>query len=131
MFFSGGGGLFSTAADYVRFCQMLLNGGELEGSRLLGRKTIELMTMNHLPPELHPFEDVASGFGLGFAVLTDVAQSAILGSEGTFRWGGAAATTFWIDPREELIGVLMTQLMENPYPFQQEFQVLTYQAIVD
>lgn len=131
MFFSGGGGLFSTAADYVRCCQMLLNGGELEGSRLLGRKTIELMTMNHLPPELHPFEQAGAGFGLGFAVLTDVAQSAILGSEGSFRWGGAASTTFWIDPKEELIGLLMTQLMENPHPFQQQFKVLTYQAIVD
>ena len=130
-FFSGGGGLVSTASDYMRFCQMLLNKGELDGIRLLGRKTVELMTMNHLPRDKHPFEMKGVGFGLGFAVVTDVAQSGQLSSEGAFGWGGAAATTFWIDPKEELIGILMTQLMSNPHPFQQQFKVLTYQAIVD
>jgi len=130
-FFSGGGGLVSTTSDYVRFCQMLLNKGELDGVRLLGRKTVELMTMNHLSSDKHPFEMKGVGFGLGFAVVTDVAQTGQLGSEGIFSWGGIAATTFWIDPKEELIGILMTQLMSNPHPFQQQFKVLTYQAIVD
>jgi CubicO group peptidase (beta-lactamase class C family) len=130
-FFSGGGGLVSTASDYIRFSQMLLNGGELEGTRLLGRKTVALMTMNHLPPALHPYSQKGAGFGLGFRVLTDVAETGIVGSEGAFSWGGAASTTFWIDPEEELIGLLMTQLLANPYPFQQQFKTLTYQAIVD
>lgn len=129
-FFSGGGGLVSTTSDYVRFCQMLLNKGELDGVRLLGRKTVELMAMNHLPSEL-PFEMKGVGFGLGFAVVTDVAQMGQLGSKGVFSWGGAAATTFWIDPKEELIAILMTQLMSNPHPFHEQFRVLTYQAIVE
>ena len=130
-FFSGGGGLASTTADYIRFSQMLLNKGELDGARLLGRKAIELMTMNHLGKESHPFEDPARGFGLGFSVAMDVAKSRSLGSVGTFGWGGAAATTFWVDPQEEIIGLFMTQLMQSPYPFLQEFRVLVYQAIVD
>ncbi len=130
-FFSGGGGLVSTASDYIRFSQMLLNGGELEGVRLLGRKTVELMTLNHLPPDLHPFYQKGAGFGLGFRVVTDVAETETVGSEGTFSWGGAASTTFWVDSDEELIGLLMTQLLANPYPFQQQFKTLTYQAIVD
>jgi CubicO group peptidase (beta-lactamase class C family) len=110
---------------------MLLNGGELEGVRLLGRKTVELMTLNHLPPDLHPFYQKGAGFGLGFRVVTDVAETETVGSEGTFSWGGAASTTFWVDSDEELIGLLMTQLLANPYPFQQQFKTLTYQAIVD
>ncbi|MBI1923502.1 serine hydrolase [Candidatus Poribacteria bacterium] len=127
---SGGGGLVSTASDYMRFCQMLLNGGELDGVRILGRKTVELMTMNHLPDDVD-FGDGDTGFGLGFAVVLDVAKTGELASAGTYSWGGAAATTFWIDPQEELIGVLMTQLLNNPHPFQREFRVLTYSAIVD
>ncbi|MFC1713653.1 serine hydrolase domain-containing protein [Candidatus Poribacteria bacterium] len=130
-FFSGGGGLVSTTADYIRFAQMLLNKGELDGARLLGRKTLELMTMNHIPEEFHPFENQASGFGLGFSVAMDVAKSRSLGSVGSFGWGGAAATNFWVDPEEEIIGLFMTQLMQNPYPFIQEFHVLVYQAVID
>ena len=130
-FFSGGGGLVSTASDYIRFSQMLLNGGELEGVRILGRKTVELMTMNHLPPGLHPFNQQGAGFGLGVRVITDVAETETVGSVGAFGLGGAASTVFWVDPEEELIGLLMTQLLANPYPFQQQFKVLTYQAIVD
>ncbi|MCZ6679929.1 MAG: serine hydrolase [Candidatus Poribacteria bacterium] len=130
-FFSGGGGLVSTASDYVRFCQMLLNGGELDGVRLLGRKTVELMTANHLSSYSDSFGRKGSGFGLGFQVVTDAAESGQLWSTGTYRWGGAAATAFWIDPKEELIGVLMTQLMSNPYPLRPQFHTLTYQAIVD
>ena len=123
---SGGGGLVSTAADYMRFSQMLLNGGELDGARILGKKTVELMR--------YPHHD--NWFGLGFAVVTDKESSDkkspdILESVGSFSWGGAAATTFWIDPQEELIGLLMTQLFNNPYPFHQQFKVLTYQALTE
>ena len=118
---SGGGGLVSTAADYMRFSQMLLNGGELEGVRILGKKTVELMR--------YPHHD--NWFGLGFAVVTDKEPPDILESVGNFSWGGAAATTFWIDPQEELIGLLMTQLFNNPYPFHQQFKVLTYQALTE
>ena len=130
-FFSGGGGLVSTTADYIRFAQMLLNNGELDGARLLGRKTLQLMTMNHVASESHPFENQSSGFGLGFSVTMNVATSKALGSVGSFGWGGAAATNFWVDPEEEIIGLFMTQLMNNPYPFLQEFNVLVYQAIID
>ena len=118
---SGGGGLVSTAADYMRFSQMLLNGGELDGVRILGKKTVELMR--------YPHHD--DWFGLGFAVVTDKEPPNILESVGNFSWGGAAATTFWIDPQEELIGLLMTQLLNNRFPFQQQFKVLTYQALTE
>ena len=118
---SGGGGLVSTAADYLRFCQMLLNGGALDGVRILGKKTVELMR--------YPHHD--DWFGLGFAVVTDKEPPDILESVGNFSWGGAAATTFWIDPEEELIGLLMTQLLRNPYPFHQQFKVLTYQTLTE
>jgi CubicO group peptidase (beta-lactamase class C family) len=122
----------------MRFAQMLLNKGELDGTRLLGRKTVELMTMNHLPYELLPFGFDSTdplrglGFGLGFSVVTDVAQTGIMGSEGVFSWGGAASTDFWVDPKEKLIGLLMPQFIPNGhYPVAQDFKVLTYQAIVD
>ena len=118
---SGGGGLVSTAADYMRFSQMLLNGGELDGVRILGKKTVELMR--------YPHHD--DWFGLGFRVVTDKNPPNILESMGNFSWGGAAATTFWIDPQEELVGLLMTQLLNNRYPFQQQFKVLTYQALTE
>ena len=118
---SGGGGLVSTAADYMRFSQMLLNGGELDGVRILGKKTVELMR--------YPHHD--DWFGLGFAVVTDKDPPNTLESVGNFSWGGAAATTFWIDPQEELIGLLMTQLLNNRFPFQQQFKVLTYQALIE
>ncbi len=118
---SGGGGLVSTAADYMRFSQMLLNGGELDGVRILGKKTVELMR--------YPHHD--DWFGLGFAVVTDKEPPDILESMGSFSWGGAAATTFWIDPQEKLIGLLMTQLFNNPYPFHQQFRVLTYQSLTE
>ena len=118
---SGGGGLVSTAADYIRFSQMLLNGGELDGVRILGKKTVELMR--------YPHHD--DWFGLGFRVVTHKNPPNILNSVGNFSWGGAAATTFWIDPQEELVGLLMTQLLNNRYPFQQQFKVLTYQALTE
>lgn len=129
---SGGGGMVSTASDYMRFCQMMLNGGELDGVRVLGRKTVELITMNHLDFKLlSSGPGDASGFGLGFGVLMDVAKSGSIGSAGTYSWGGAASTGFWIDPREELIGILMTQVLPYTNNFTEEFKVLTYQAIVD
>ena len=129
-FHSGGAGLQSTAADYLRFCQMLLNDGELDGVRLLGRKTVELIRMNHISNDWQPLERTGCGFGLGFAVVTDVADTHTLGSLGTYSWGGLASTTFWIDPVEDLIGILMTQLIGDS-PFHAQFRVLTYQSIVD
>ncbi len=129
-FHSGGAGLQSTAADYLRFCQMLLNDGELDGERLLGRKTVELIRVNHISEDWQPLERTGCGFGLGFAVVTDVADTHSLGSLGTYSWGGLASTTFWIDPAEDLIGILMTQLIGDS-PFHAQFRVLTYQAIVD
>jgi CubicO group peptidase (beta-lactamase class C family) len=137
-FLSGGGGLFSTVADYARFAQMLLNGGELDGARLLGRKTVELMATNQLPAELLPFGFgehaiiYGYGFGLGVRVLVDVALSRVVGSVGEFGWDGAFSTYFWIDPKEDLLGVLMPQLGPNgSYPIHQQFKTLTYQALVD
>ena len=127
---SGGAGLQSTAADYLRFCQMLLNNGELDGVRLLGRKTVEFIRMNHISPEWQPLERTGCGFGLGFAVVTDVAETHGLGSLDTYSWGGIASTTFWIDPTEALIGILMTQLIGDS-PFHAQFRTLTYQAIND
>lgn len=132
----GGHGLVSSAADYLRFCQMILNRGELDGVRLLGRKTVELMASNHLSPEMLPiepaFEMKGLGFGLGFSVLLDPAQRQLLGTTGTIGWGGAANTNFWIDPQEELIGILMAQFMpSNTYPLSDDFRTLSYQALVD
>ena len=129
-FHAGGAGLQSTAADYLRFCQMMLNKGELDGARLLGRKTVELITMNHIPDDWQPLWRTGCGFGLGFAVVTNVAETHSLGSIGTYSWGGLASTTFWIDPVEELIGILMTQLIGDA-PFHPQFRVLTYQSIID
>ncbi len=134
---SGGVGLVSTAADYLRFAQMLLNGGELEGARLLGRKTVELMRTNHLPDRLIPIQVpphtlYGCGFGLGFRVLVDVARAGRLGSRGEYGWGGYASTSFFIDPQEELVGLLLTQLAPSRfYPIRSEFKVLVYQALVD
>ena len=130
-FHSGGGGLQSTAADYLRFCQMVLNRGELNGVRLLGRKTTELVTMSHVPPDWLAPKRTGTGFGLGFAVVTDVADTHTVGSLGTCGWGGMASTTFWIDPVEDLIGVFMTQLVGADSPFQAQFRVLTYQALTE
>ncbi len=127
-FFSGGGGLVSTVPDYFRFSQMLLNGGELDGVRLLSPKTVQLMTVNHTR-DLLPVPGY--GFGLGFAVCTDVGESALAGSVGTYTWSGALNTYFWIDPEEELVGIFMTHLEPwNPRIFE-PFRVLAYQAVVE
>lgn len=131
-FASGGGGMVSTAADYLRFARMMANYGELDGVRLLGRKTVELMTMNHLPAGVYPFDEHHSGFGLGVGMLTDLAGGQRVDSVGNYGWSGAATTHFWIDPQEDMIAILMTQLMNNPnYPILQDFHVLVNQALVD
>ncbi len=141
--FSGGGGLVSTATDYLRFCQMLLNGGALDGARLLSRKTIELMTTNHLdggqdlaalapPAQFSEATTSGTGFGLGFSVLLDQRLAQISGSPGQYAWGGAASTAFWIDPKEEVIAIFMTQLLpSSTYPIRRELQTLVNSAIVD
>ncbi len=107
-FASGGGGLVSTAADYMRFCQMLLNGGQLNGVRLLSPRSVELMRTNVLPPSL-PTLSPGAGFGLDFAVYTDIVAAGGYYGKGTFFWGGAAGTWFWIDPANDLIVVGMIQ----------------------
>jgi CubicO group peptidase (beta-lactamase class C family) len=140
--FSGGGGLVGTALDYYRLCQMLLNGGELDGERFLGRKTIELMTTNHLPngesitdralPGMfNTIKHQSVGYGLGVSIGLEPAVSQIAGAAGQYAWGGAAATTFWVDPVEELVVVFMTQLKQSPYSIPRELQVLVNAAIVD
>jgi CubicO group peptidase (beta-lactamase class C family) len=141
--FSGGGGLVSTARDYFRFALMLRNGGELDGVRLLGRKTIELMTRNHLPggqdltqlAQAGVFTETAYagvGFGLGFSVLLDTSRAQIVGTPGEYAWGGAASTAFWVDPGEDLITIFMTQLMpSSSYPLRRQLRTLTYAALID
>ncbi len=139
-FLSGGGGLVSTISDYLRFTQMMLNKGALGGQRILGRKTIELMTSNHLPNNSDlagmgmpvfsetPFDGI--GFGLGVSVVLDPAASQILGSAGEYAWGGLASTAFWIDPVEEMVVIFLTQLIpSSSYPIRRELRVLTNQAI--
>ncbi len=141
-FFSGGGGLVSTAADYLAFCRMLLAGGQGAGARLLSRKTIELMTANHLPGggdltalsrSLFSEATYAGiGFGLGFAVNLDPAKVLLPGSRGEYYWGGAASTAFWIDPAEDLIVIFMTQLIpSSTYPIRRELRTLVYSALDD
>ena len=136
---SGGGGLVSTAADYLRFMRMLRGRGALEGVRILGRKSVELMTMNHLPGDLAdmgrprfaemPFAGI--GFGLGVSVMLDPARARILGTPGEYAWGGMASTAFWVDPAEDLMVLLLTQLMpSSAYPIRRELRVLTYQALL-
>jgi CubicO group peptidase (beta-lactamase class C family) len=141
-YLSGAGGLVSTTRDYVAFCQMLANGGQLDGRRVLGRKTIELMTANHLPGGA-TLQDLAVGgfgeagfegvgFGLGFAVGLGPAATAMAGSAGEYYWGGAASTAFWVDPAEDLFAVFMTQLFPSiAYPFRAQLRALVYQAIDD
>ncbi len=134
-FARGGHGLFSTVQDYMRFALMLLNGGTLDGTRILGRKTLELMHANHIPLALLPW-DIAGiaypgyGFGLGSRVLMDVGLSGMPGTVGEFGWAGAATTYYWVDPAESFAGVFMTQYQGLDEP-QRDFRTLAYQAIVD
>ncbi|MEM7341833.1 MAG: serine hydrolase domain-containing protein [Actinomycetota bacterium] len=141
-YLSGGGGLCSTLHDYHRFTSMLLGGGAVDGARILGRKTIEWATSNHLPGG----RDLAAmgqatfsetnyegiGFGLGFSVVLDPTEAQVLSSAGEFAWGGAASTLFWVDPAEELAVIGLTQLLpSSAYPIRAELKPLIYSALVD
>jgi len=141
-FLSGGGGLVSTAADYARFTTALLRGGELEGSRLLGPRTLRMMTQNHLPGGLDlgavstggfaetTFDGI--GFGLGFATVLDPVPVRTLMSRGEYFWGGAASTAFWVDPAEEVTAHLFTQLLpSSTHPLRPQLHQLVYSALVD
>ncbi len=137
---SGGAGLVSSALDYQRFCRMCLDGGELDGVRILGRKTIDLMTRNHLPGRgdlaslsrslFSEATNAGTGFGLGFAVNDDVARTMMPGSEGEYYWGGMFSTAFFVDPVERLTCVFMTQLMPSMfYPIRRELKTMIYAAL--
>ena len=138
----GGGGLCGTASDYLRFAQMMMNGGELDGTRILGTRTVDYMTRNHLPGHADleefgrplfaetTFDGV--GFGLGFSVVLDAAANKVLSTEGSYSWGGAASTIFWNDPAESLTAIFLTQLLpSSTYPIRPQLQQLVYQALVD
>jgi len=142
-YFSGAGGLVSTAADYMRFCKMLANGGELDGRRVIGPRTLSLMAMNHFEDGQDlaamnggaPTESTRDGigFGLGFAVLLDPARAQIVGTPGEYYWGGAASTAFFINPNEDgLVMIFLTQLKpSSSYPIRRELRTAIYQAIID
>lgn len=139
---SGGGGLYGTIDDYLRFCQMILNGGELDGARLLGRHTVSYMARNHLPGDVdleaygRPLFSETTydgiGFGLGFSVVIDAAANKVPCSEGELAWGGAASTAFWIDPAESLSVVFLTQLLpSSTHPIRPELKQLVYQSLIN
>ena len=139
-FFSGGGGLVSTAMDYMVFCEMLRRGGSYEGARILGPKTIQFMTMNHLTPEVRnngatdfPESHLYKGqyMGLGFGVMLEPQFSEVISSAGAYSWGGAAGTKFWVDPEEDLVVILMTQLMWAPIDRRYQLKIATYQALTE
>ena len=142
-FLSGGGGLVSTSADYLRFCQMLVNGGELDGVRILGRKTVELMAANHLPgggsmtefAMPGGFGEVGfTGMGFGLTVATNLGpeKTGVVSSKGDFTWGGYASTIFWVDPAEDLAVIFMTQLIPSgTFNFRDQLKTLVYPSIVD
>jgi CubicO group peptidase (beta-lactamase class C family) len=143
-FLSGGGGMVSTAPDYLRLAQMLLNGGELDGARILSRKTIALMTSDHLPPDVafsastrsqfeesSPTPEFGQGFGLGFCVRKEPGRNPVPGSVGDFYWSGVHGTYFWVDPREQLIGVLMLCAPELRRHYRALMRQLVYQALDD
>jgi CubicO group peptidase (beta-lactamase class C family) len=142
--FSGGGGLLSTAEDYARFCQMLLNGGELGGVRILSRKSVELMTSNHLPPDIGygaftmelgltaPLPQYGQGYGLGVGVRQEAGRSMVPGSVGDFYWGGATGPYFWADPQEQLFAVMMLQVpdIQLRTHYRSLLRNLVYQALL-
>ena len=143
-FLSGGGGMVSTAPDYLRFAQMLLGGGEREGVRILSRKSVELMRSDHLPPgiafsattraqfeESAPIPEFGQGFGLGFCVRKEAGLNPVPGSVGDFYWSGVHGTYFWIDPREQLIGILMLCAPDLRRHYRALMRQLTYQALLD
>jgi len=141
-FLSGGGGLVSSAADYHRFTRMLLSGGELDGTRLLGTRTLRFMGRNHLPggaelkqvarPTISETQNEGMGFGLGFSVVLDAARTKVACSEGELAWGGLASTAFWVDPKERISAHFFTQLVpSSTYPLRSQLRQLVYQALVD
>ncbi|MFT3813861.1 MAG: serine hydrolase domain-containing protein [Acidovorax sp.] len=141
-FLSGGGGLLSTTADYHRFTQMLLRGGELDGARILGSRTVRQMATNSLPGGqdltqfgIPLFAEVAfdgQGFGLGFSVLQDPVAAHVMSAKGEYGWGGAASTAFWVDPVEQITCIFMTQLLpSSTYPLRTQLRQLVYSALVD
>jgi CubicO group peptidase (beta-lactamase class C family) len=141
-FYSGGGGLISTISDYYRFCQMLLNGGELDGQRILGPRTIEFMIQNHLPGGVDMSEFARGsfsetsyegiGFGLGFAQRVDAVKGGTMGTLGEYFWGGMASTIFWNDPAEDLTAIFMTQLIPSgTFNFRGQLQSIIYSALLD
>jgi CubicO group peptidase (beta-lactamase class C family) len=139
-FFSGGGGLVSTAMDYMVFCEMLRRGGSYLGARILGPKTIQYMTMNHLTPEVRnngatdfPESHLYKGqyMGLGFGIMLEPEFSEVISSKGAYSWGGAAGTKFWVDPEEDLVVILMTQLMWAPIDQRYPLKIATYQALTE
>ena len=139
---SGGGGLYGTAADYMRFCQMILNGGALDGERVIGCHTLDYMGKNHLPgnvdleaigrPLFAESAFVGVGFGLGFSVVIDAVASKVPSTTGEMAWGGAASTAFWVDPAEDLAVVFLTQLLpSSTHAIRPELKQLVYQALAD
>lgn len=138
--FSGGGGLFSTAMDYMIFCEMLRNGGSYNGVRIVGPKTVEYMTIDHLAENVrnngadeYPASHLYPGhsFGLGFSVITDPEKAQVISSKGAYSWGGAANTKFWIDPEEDMVAILMSQVMGSPWSDATRYRmkIATYQAL--
>ena len=141
-YLSGAGGLVSTASDYMRFCKMLANRGEWDGARIIGPRTLEFMTTNHLPggrdltqmgrEEAGETASHGIGFGLGFAVLLGAAEAGVIGSEGEYYWGGAASTAFFVSPKDELTVVFMTQLRpSSTYPIRREIRSIVYGSLLD
>lgn len=138
--FSGGGGLVSTAMDYMIFSEMLRRGGSYNGARILGPKTIQYMTMDHLKPDVlargageFPESHLYPGhsFGLGFSVINNPGIASVVSSKGAYSWGGAADTKFWIDPEEDMVVILMTQLMGSPWDTRYRIKSATYQALTE
>lgn len=131
--FSGGAGLLSTSMDYAKFLQMMLNGGEFKGQRILSPKTVELMIADHVATREIPYQGRnGSGFGLGFSITKNVGERGEPGSVGTFEWGGAYGSTYWADPKEELLVVYFKQLIPtNGLDDQAKLKSLVYQAIID
>ena len=130
-FIAGASGLYTTAVDYWRFCQMLLNGGELDGHRLLGPRTVSWIAQDHIG-DMDSYNRPGTRFGLGFAVVTDPGRLPWPNSKGTYYWGGSQGTIFWIDPAEELIGILMVQVTPSGHlSLREKFAALVYSAIID
>ena len=141
---AGGSALLSTAQDYARFCQMFLNRGILDGVRLVSPKTVEHMTSNHIPPGYKnanpvavqlfwpsPSVETGQGFGLGFAINCEPERSPLPGPKGLYYWNGILGTHFWIDPKEELIAILMIQEASQNFPYTYRMRHFVYQALLE